>query len=146
MAKMRRIFLNLGYVVAAKIVKNCARAVFFLLIPELRTTIWLLKNIQAELQLLDSSFFCSTPLSNSWEDLNLTVSMPRALNLTVSTVSRPLNNREKRISAKILMNVVSDFGFFFYGMRYCHEKTGRKDGRLGTPHRKPAENLLFLRY
>ena len=70
----------------------------------------------------------------------------RALNLTVSTVSRPLNNREKRISAKILMNVVSDFGFFFYGMRYCHEKTGRKDGRLGTPHRKPAENLLFLRY
>ena len=64
MEKMGRIFLRLGYVVAAKIINNCARAVFFLLIPELRTTIWLLKNIQAKLQLLDSSFSCSTPMSS----------------------------------------------------------------------------------
>ena len=81
----------------------------------------------------------------SWGDLNLTVSTPRALTLTVLTVSMPRNNREKRISSKILMNVVSDFGFFFYGMRFCHEKTARKNGRLGTPHRNPAESLLFLK-
>ena len=82
---------------------------------------------------------------DSWGDLNLTVSTPRALTLTVLTVSMPRNNREKRISSKILMNVVSDFGFFFYGMRFCHEKTARKNGRLGTPHRNPAESLLFLK-
>ena len=43
------------------------------------------------------------------------------------------------------MNVVFDFGFFFSAMRCCCEKTLRKNGRLGTPHPKPAEGLLLLR-
>ena len=46
-------FWGLGYAVAAKIIKNWARAVIFLLVPVLRTTVWLLKNIQAKLELLD---------------------------------------------------------------------------------------------
>ena len=58
--KIERIFLRFGYAVAAKIINNCARAVIFLLVPELRTTLCVLKNIQAKLQLLDSSFRCST--------------------------------------------------------------------------------------
>ena len=44
------------------------------------------------------------------------------------------------------MNVVFNFGFFFYAMRYCCDKTLRKNGRLGTPHPKPAEGLLLLRH
>ena len=60
--KIERIFLRLVYAVAAKIINNCARPVIFLLLPEIKTTLWLLKNIQAKLQLLDPSIRCSTPM------------------------------------------------------------------------------------
>ena len=49
--KIERIFWGLGYAVAAKIINNRARAVVFLLVLVLRTTVWLLKNIQAKLEL-----------------------------------------------------------------------------------------------
>ena len=52
------------YALAAKIINNCAQPVIFLLVPEIRTTLWLLKNIQAQLQLLDPSIRCSTPMAS----------------------------------------------------------------------------------
>ena len=62
-------------------------------------------------------------------------------------ISTPLqqqrNKGEKFIIAKISMNVVFDFGFFFFTMRYWCEKAFRNGGRLGPTHWKPAENLLF---
>ena len=56
------------------------------------------------------------------------------------------NNRGKRIPLKFLMNVVSDFGFFFFAFRSCHEKAGRKNGRLPSLHRKAVKKKFFLGY
>ena len=85
----------------------------------------------------------------SWDDLKLVISTPRALKLALLTLSTPRpqqrNKGKKYTSSKISMNVHFDFGFSFYAMRCCCDKTLRKNGRLGTPHPKPAEGLLLLR-
>ena len=86
---------------------------------------------------------------DSWDDLKLVISIPRALNLALLTLSTPQpqqrNKGKKYTSSKISMNVHFDFGFFFYAMRCCCDKTLRKNGRHGTPHPKPADGLLLLR-
>ena len=73
----------------------------------------------------------------------------RALNLTLLTLStlqpQQRNKGKKYTSSKISMNVHFDFGFSFYAMRCCCDKTLRKNGRHGTPHPKPADGLLLLR-
>ena len=55
--------------------------------------------------------------SDSWDDLKLVISTPRALKLALLTLSTPRpqqrNKGKKYTSSKISMNVHFDFGFFF---------------------------------
>ena len=61
-------------------------------------------------------------VADSWGDLKLVISIPRALKLALLTLSMPLqqqrNKGKKYITSKILRNVVFNFGFFFFAMRY----------------------------
>ena len=64
MEKKGTICLGVGDAVAVQTIKNCIRTLFFMLDPQLGTTIMSPKNLQPWLQLLDLFLSCSTQNSS----------------------------------------------------------------------------------